>query len=550
MSTPYIHLHPRDNVLIALENLEAGRKISFKGTEFKLSQHVPAKHKFAITELKTGDSLIMYGVIVGRASRNIPLAELISIHNLTDATEEYSIGIKDNNWTVPDVAAWKVRTFDGYYRSDGRVGTANYWLVLPLTFCENRNIEVLKSTLAESLGYSTEKDFKLDIHPLVRSYQEGASENILLDAHIIRTPKDLSRNRVFRNVDGIKFLTHDGGCGGTYEDSNTLCALLAGYITHPNVAGATILSLGCQHTQIPFIQNTIRKIDPSFSKPLVVLEQQGSNSEQEFLAEAVKKTFVGLIEADRIERKPAPLSKLTLGLECGGSDGFSGISANPTLGYVSDMLVALGGITILSEFPELNGVEQDLLNRCTDRKLAEKFASIMKQYSERANAVGSGFTNNPSPGNIKNGLITNTIKSAGAAKKGGTSPVTDVLDYTEQAVKPGLNLLCTPGNDVESTTGLAGSGANVIVFTTGLGTPTGNPVCPVIKVSSNTPLYERMKDIIDFDTGSIIEGNDSIHSLGEKLLDYIIEVASGSIVPAAVRLGQDDFIPWKRGVSL
>ena len=550
MSAPFIHLHPEDNVLIALENLEADRKISFNGMEFILKQDVPAKHKFAIADLKTGDAVIMYGVLVGRASRQIPLAGLINTNNLTNALEDYSTEIKDNNWTIPDVSAWKSRTFDGFYRTDGRVGTANYWLVLPLTFCENRNIEVLKSTLSETLGYATEKDFKLDIQPLVKFYREGKSEDKILDAHIIRNPQDLSRNRIFRNVDGIKFLTHDGGCGGTYQDSESLSALIAGYITHPNVAGATILSLGCQHLQIPFIHKTIRKIDPSFSKPLVVLEQQASKSEQEFLAEVVKKTFVGLIEANKIERKPAPLSKLTLGLECGGSDGFSGISANPTLGYVSDMLTALGGITILSEFPELNGVEQELLNRCVDRKLAEKFASIMKKYSELAIAVGSGFSNNPSPGNIRDGLITNTMKSAGAAKKGGTSPVTDVLNYTEQAINPGLNLLCTPGNDVESTTGLAGSGANIIVFTTGLGTPTGNPISPVIKVSSNTLLYERMKDIIDFDAGSIINGNDSIQSLGEKLLDYIIEVASGRVTPAAVRLGQDDFIPWKRGVSL
>jgi altronate hydrolase len=550
MSAPYLQLHPKDNVLVALENLEVGITISTKEGEFKLKQYVPAKHKFAIAELKTGDEAIMYGVLVGRAVQNIPQGGLISIHNMTNATEAYSTGIKTHNWTAPDVEKWKVRTFDGYYRNDGRVGTANYWLVIPLTFCENRNIEVLKSTLTESLGYPSDKDYTFDIHPLVKSHKEGASKEILLDAHIIRSPQDVSRERVFQNIDGIKFLTHDGGCGGTREDSQTLCALLSGYITHPNVAGATILSLGCQHIQIPDIQKKIQEMDSSFSKPLVAIEQQGAISEEEFIGEAIKKTFVGLAEADKTQRKPAPLSKLILGLECGGSDGFSGISANPTLGYVSDMLVALGGITILSEFPELNGVEQDLLNRCRDPKLAEKFASIMKRYGERAIALGSGFTKNPSPGNIKEGLITNAMKSAGAARKGGTSPVTDVLDYTEQCNTPGLNLLCTPGNDVESTSGLAGSGANVIVFTTGLGTPTGNPVCPVIKVSSNTSLYEDMKDIIDFDTGSIITGKDSIRSLGEKLLDYIIEVASGRAIPAAVQLGQDDFIPWKRGISL
>ncbi len=550
MSVPYIQLHPNDNVLVALENLEVGQKISFDGMELKLQQQVPAKHKFTITELKTGDAVLMYGVLIGKALQNIPQAELISIHNVTNATEAYSTGTKKYTWTAPEVEGWKARTFDGYYRSDGRVGTANYWLVLPLTFCENRNIEVLKSTLTESLGYPSDKDYSFDIAPLVNSFKEGASKEILLDTHIIRSPRDASRKRVFKNVDGIKFLTHDGGCGGTREDSETLGALLAGYINHPNVAGATILSLGCQHLQVPYIKNKIREMDPSFSKPLVVLEQQGSISEEEYIAEALKKTFIGLAEADKIQREAAPLSKLTLGLECGGSDGFSGISANPALGYVSDMIVALGGITILSEFPELNGVEQDLLNRCRDRKLAEKFASIMKRYSDCAIFLGSGFTKNPSPGNIKEGLITNAMKSAGAARKGGSSPVSDVLDYTEQSTNPGLNLLCTPGNDVESTTGLAASGANLIVFTTGLGTPTGNPVCPVIKVSSNTSLYENMKDIIDFDTGSIISGTDSIHSLGEKLLDYMIEVASGRIVPAAVQLGQDDFIPWKRGISL
>lgn len=550
MSGPVIQLHPKDNVVVALENLEAGSTIPDKGMEFKLRQNIPAKHKFAIADLKKGDAIIMYGVLVGKATQHISRADLITIHNITNAVEEYSAGIANYEWTVPDIESWKGRTFDGYLRTDGRVGTANNWLVLPLVFCENRNIEVLKSTLADALGYPSGKEYSFDIHPLIKSYQEGASEENLLDANILRSPQDAYRDRVFRNIDGIKFLTHDGGCGGTREDSEKLCNLIAGYITHPNVGGATILSLGCQHIQIPAIQDAIRKIDPSFSKPLIVLEQQKSAGEAEFLAEAVKQTFVGLIQADQMERKPAPLSKLSLGLECGGSDGFSGISANPILGYVSDMLVALGGMAILSEFPELNGVEQNLLNRCTDSELANKFASLMQRYSERAIAVGSGFTKNPSPGNIDEGLITNAMKSAGGARKGGTSPVTGVLDYTEQAIKPGLNLLCTPGNDVESTTGLAGSGANVILFTTGLGTPTGNPICPVIKISSNSELYERMQDIIDFDTGSIIEGDESVHSLGGKLLNYIIEVASGRAITAAVRLGQDDFIPWKRGVSL
>jgi altronate hydrolase len=217
---------------------------------------------------------------------------------------------------------------------------------------------------------------------------------------------------------------------------------------------------------------------------------------------------------------------------------------------VSDILTALGGIAILSEFPELCGVEQELVNRCTDEASANKFLSLMKAYEKSVVEAGSGFDMNPSPGNIKDGLITDAMKSAGAAKKGGTSPIVDVLDYGEYVSKPGLNLLCTPGNDVESTTAMAGSGANIILFTTGLGTPTGNPITPVIKVSSNSELAQKMSDIIDVDTGAIITAEKSIEEMAHILLAYIINVASGHVKTKAQLLNQDDFIPWKRGVSL
>ena len=356
--------------------------------------------------------------------------------------------------------------------------------------------------------------------------------------------------KLFENIDGIKFLTHQGGCGGTRQDSESLCALLAGYINNPNVAGATVLSLGCQNAQVDILHQKLAAINPSFDKTVLVFEQQKSGTEQELLTEAIKETFKALVKANQAERKPAPLSKLTMGLECGGSDGFSGISANPAVGYASDLLVALGGKTMLAEFPELCGVEQELINRCSNEKKAEKFSQLMKSYASRAEAVGSGFDMNPSPGNIKDGLITDAIKSAGAAKKGGNSPVTDVLDYGEYASTPGLNLLCTPGNDVESTTALAGAGSNVILFTTGLGTPTGNPICPVLKISSNHQLAKRMPDIIDINTGFIISGEKSIQEMGEEILEKVIEVASGITDTKAMLLEQDDFIPWKRGVSL
>jgi altronate hydrolase len=220
------------------------------------------------------------------------------------------------------------------------------------------------------------------------------------------------------------------------------------------------------------------------------------------------------------------------------------------VGHCADLLAALGGKVLLAEFPELCGVEQELMDRCTSRESAEKFMRLMQEYQSEAERVGSGFHMNPSPGNIRDGLITDAMKSAGAARKGGMSPVVDVLDYTEQATRPGLSLVCTPGNDVEATTGKAASGATLILFTTGLGTPTGNPVCPTIKVSTNSPLARRMADIIDIDCGPVIDGACTIEEMGETILDYCIRAAGGEVTPAAVRLNQDDFIPWKRGVSL
>jgi altronate hydrolase len=550
MQQAFLRIHPKDNILAALQDIRKGFTIDFDGDSFEIINDISAKHKFAICNFEKDDEIIMYGALIGKATKPIAKGEAITIDNVVHATSDYSVGKGKLTWQAPDVSKWKDTTFNGYHRADGSVGTANHWLVIPLVFCENRNVDVMKSALLKSLGYHTTTDFIVDTETLVNKYKNGASTDEILNSEIIRTPDEIKQNRTFPNVDGIKFLNHEGGCGGIQQDTEALCNLLAGYVTNPNVAGATILSLGCQHAQFKLLDAAIKKKNPNFSKPLYILEQQESKSERYFIEEAVKKTFLGLIEANKTKREPAPLSHLVLGLECGGSDGFSGISANPALGYTSDLLVALGGTTVLSEFPELNGVEQELVNRCDSEENAEKFARLMHSYSERAVALGSGFENNPSPGNIKDGLITDAMKSAGAAKKGGTSPVTDVLDYAEKVTKKGLNLLCTPGNDVESTTGLAGSGCNVIAFTTGLGTPTGNPIAPVIKIATNNALKNRMKDIIDFNTGTIITGEDTIESKGEELLAYIVKVASGVEVTAAVRLAQEDFIPWKRGISL
>ena len=545
MQQKFIKIHPSDNVLVALEALEAGSEIQWNGTAFLLKEAVKAKHKFAQKDLKVGDRIFMYGGVVGKANQSIARGEALTVDNVSHETEDFGDRNQNLLWGKPDVSQFKGRTFNGYHRSDGQVGTANYWVVIPLVFCENRNVSVLKDAFLEELGFAPPNKYKSYVKRLVASYQrEGYDrDSILLEEEINISP-------FFEQVDGIKFLTHQGGCGGTRQDSEALCALIAGYLNNPNVAGGTILSLGCQNAQISILKDKLHVLNPKFDKPLYILEQQREGTEEALLVKAIHHTFEGLIAANQATRQPAPLDKLTIGLECGGSDGFSGISANPAVGHVSDILVALGGKTMLAEFPELCGVEQQLLNRCVNDTIAKKFMHLMKTYSAAAVAVGSGFDMNPSPGNIKDGLITDAMKSAGAAKKGGTSPVTDVLDYAEYAQKPGLNLLCTPGNDVESTSALAGSGATIILFTTGLGTPTGNPIAPVVKIASNSKLAQRMPDIIDVDAGVVITGEKSIPQMGEELMEFIIDVASGKKKTRAQQLGQDDFIPWKRGISL
>lgn len=546
----FLQIHPHDNVLVALQDIEKGTAISFNSDTIITLTAIAAKHKFTISDLEEGQEIYMYGVLVGKANHHIPKGSAITVENIHHAAADFKLRDRKLNWHRPAVDKFAGKTFMGYHRADGSVGTANYWLVIPLVFCENRNVDVLKEALIEKLGYKKAKNYENEVDSLINLYRAGSSVESILNADLQMESAQKNNEKLFANIDGIKFLNHEMGCGGTKSDSDALCGLLAGYITHPNVAGATVLSLGCQHAQASILQDEINKRDPNFKKPLIMLEQQKLGKESILMQEALKQTFAGLIEANKLERQPAPISKICIGLECGGSDGFSGISANPALGYASDILVSLGGSVILSEFPELCGVEQELSDRCVDEETAMKFMHLMRTYNARAEADGSGFYANPSPGNIKDGLITDAIKSAGAAKKGGNSPVADVLDYPAKVQKPGLNLLCTPGSDVESTTAEVGSGANVVLFTTGLGTPTGNPIAPVIKLSTNTRIFNRMPDIIDINCGTIIEGKETIEQAGERILNYVIQVASGQVQPKAVQLGQDDFIPWKRGVSL
>ena len=535
---------------MALQDLQANEIVLFENDQFVIRENINAKHKFAKRNIAEGDAVIMYGIKIGEAKKDLQIGDLVSTKTVRHATQSYSQNRAVKEWLPPDNAEFRDMTFRGYHRNDGKVGTRNYWLVFPLVFCENRNIREIEKTMLNALGYATPNEYEVGIEYLIDLYKKGSSIEEILKSSIPASHKSVHHNQLFPNVDGLKFITHHGGCGGTRQDSQALCQLLAGYVANPNVAGATVLSLGCQNAQVEILQEALNLVSPNLDKPIYILEQQDSISENHFISEAITKTFAGLMAANQVRRKQAPLSKIVVGLECGGSDGFSGITANPSLGYASDLLVSLGGSAILAEFPELNGVEQELINRCSSPGLAKKFAALMEEYNNKAVLHGSGFEMNPSPGNIRDGLITDAMKSAGAAKKGGTSPVVGVLDYTEQFNEPGLQLLCTPGNDVESTTGMAGSGANVIVFTTGLGTPTGNIIAPTIKVATNSKLANQMSDIIDLDAGTIIEGSDTIQTKGIELLKLIIKVASGELQTKAELLGQDDFIPWKRGISL
>ena len=547
----FLQINDVDNLLVALQNLKKGTEIIHNGNRIILQDDIDAKHKFTTEAIPMNGEAIMYGVLVGIAKQAIPKGGLVHTFNLHHASQEFKGKTKDYHWSPPNVDKWKQLTFNGFHRADGQVGTQNFWLVIPLVFCENRNIELLKNAFINGLGFQKNDPFTEQVVILKNQIQNGEKLK-LPDFDKSKKTTLVHKSDLFKNIDGIKFLTHESGCGENKDESDNLCSLLAGYCLNPNVGGITILSLGCQNSQISLFQQKLNEKDPNFSKPLYIFEQQqdeGSGVEQ-MLSEVIHKTFEGLIEINKCQRSPAPLSKLRVGVKCGGSDGFSGISANPAIGHTADLIVSLGGTVMIAEFPELCGVEQELQNRSINSQVADDFGLMMREYAKRAAAVGAGFDMNPSPGNIKDGLITDAIKSAGAAKKAGSSPIVDSLGYGKYVTKSGLNLVCTPGNDVLATTGMAGAGATIQLFTTGLGTPTGNPICPMVKLSTNTRLAEKLPEIIDIDCGPIISGDKSVEEIGEEVLNYIIKLASGEINTKAMDLGQDDFMFWRRGVKL
>src|SRR5579862_100112 len=382
-----LQIHDKDNVMVALTNLKNGEAIEHAGKSCVLKDNIPAKHKFFLNDMQPDDAVIMYGTLVGRVLFALPMGSLMTTANTRHAAAEYGYRGATYHWQPPSVQKFAGRTFDGYHRSDGRVGTSNYWIFLPTVFCENRNLDVIREALQNELGYSVTGKYRQYTHALAEAFREGKN----IDQVEISAVPEPKENFLFRNIDGIKFLTHQGGCGGTRQDSEMLSRLLAAYADHPNVAGVTILSLGCQHVQIPDFLEDIKNRNPTFNKPVLVFEQQQSQSEEQLISDAIRKTFFAMIEANKQERRPAPLTELCIGVKCGGSDGFSGISANPAVGHCADLVVALGGKILLAEFPELCGVEQELIVRCTNKPIASKFIHLMRTYDQQAHQVGSGF---------------------------------------------------------------------------------------------------------------------------------------------------------------
>ena len=541
----FAQVDPRDNVAIALFNIAAKTNILIGGRKVLIRENIKTKQKFAVQNFKKGEEVLMYGLLIGRAAKTIFEGQAITVENLQPLSNQDVDSSCDWECPLPDISKFNGRTFEGYHRPDGKVGTSNIWLLIPLGFVNCRFTDAIERAFSSALGYHYECDFTIDADTLIEKLKNGASDHEVFNCQVCAENKKTPENPVFENIDGIKVLKYDR-CYGIHKQED-LCRLLAGYINHPNTAGATILNLGDQIDETHFLRREIEKKDPDFSKLVYFIEQTRNENVNVLIEEAVKKTFIGLRKANKIERKPAPISKLTLGLACGGSDGFSGISANPVLGYVSDLLIALGGTSVLSEFPELLSVKKEIVSRCKTQSTARRFLKLMKTNFEKNEIANSGeelyFLNEQR----RYDLVNMAMLAAGALKKAGAAEVVDVLDYGESISLSGLNLLCTSDNEVESTTGLAGSGCNMIVFTTGVGSMTGNPLTPVLKMSSNTNLYKQVNNLIDIDAGTIILGKDTIQSKGEELLNLLIDVASGYTKCKADKYGQDGFIPWKRG---
>ncbi len=496
-----LRLSPRDNVAVACANLDAGVALSFEGAELHLAAAVPAGHKVAIKDIPAGAVVYKYGEDIGTASQPIRRGDWVHTHNL-------QFDVKDRDWAfcsnlsdLSDIPLAEPATFLGYPRPDGRIGTRNYIAVAGASNCAAHAVgEIEAAFRAESFAGT--------------------------------------------NIDGVVSFPHGDGCGQSLgPDTDQLRRTLDGVMDHPNVAAAIIVGLGCEVNQISYY---LRDSGNGGRRGLTLQESGGTRNVVRDGARAARELIDHAARSARVEM---PVSKLILGTNCGGSDGFSGITANPALGYCSDLLVKRGGTSVLAETPEIYGAEHLLTRRAVTREVGEKLLRQIQWYKDYVARFGGSFDDNPSPGNKAGGLTNIAEKSLGAAIKSGTSPLAGVLEYAERIRSSGFLFMNTPGHDPVSLTGLAAGGVNIIIFTTGRGSAIGFPTIPVIKVATNSRTASNMSNNMDLNAGTIADGTEDLRQVGERLYRLMVEVASGRRT-LAEELGHREFVPWRIGPVL
>jgi altronate hydrolase len=493
-----IHLHPSDNVAVARVPIPAGAELVVDGTRFLAKDAIPAGHKVALHPIRAGEVVHRYGQAIGRAKTDIEPGRHIHTHNL--AFEELHLEYEFPEREIPPPAARAdAPKFLGYVREDGRVGTRNYIAVVAASNCAAHTAE------------------------LIAASYEGQT--------------------LPPNVDGVVAFPHGEGCAHAMgPDVDQLRRTLGGVLLHPNVSAAIILGLGCETNQIDHYLGA----GAPRSNRLAGLTLQSSGGTRGTVEEARRQIARFLDQAAAEQRTEVPASKLILGLNCGGSDSFSGITANPALGYCSDLLAEQGGTPVLAETTEIFGAEHLLVKRARSREVAEKLLGCIEKYKAYLRRFEGSFDDNPSPGNKAGGLSNILEKSLGAVAKGGTSPLIDVYDYAERVTAPGFVFMNTPGYDPVSLTGLAAGGCNLIAFTTGRGSAIGFPTIPVIKIATNSNTYRGMTGNMDVNAGAIADGEKSVQQIGRQIFDLMLEVASGTKT-CAETLGHREFVPWRIG---
>ena len=508
--TPAIHLHPSDNVAIALVPLSAKRTLTIANTQITLNTAIHAGHKVALQSVAIGQAVRRYGQIIGFASQPISPGDHVHTHNLSVGNMQLDYAVGSEVVDIPFVAANERRTFAGYQRADGSAGTRNTVAVIGTVNCAS--------------------------HTLKRIVE--------------RAKRELLPN--YPNVTDIVALSHKHGCA-TRDGSPELGMLqrtLAGFAHNPNVAGYLFVGLGCETNQFEslFLAHRAR-FGAHQLPPYMAIQDEGG------VAATIEAGLAALVPvlqyADQFRRTPTPISKLNLALQCGGSDGFSGISANPALGVAVDMLVAHGGTAVLAETPEIYGAEHMLTRRAASQAVADKLIERIHWWEEYTRREGFEIDNNPSHGNKAGGLTTIYEKSLGAVAKGGSMPLAAVYEYAEPMTQSGFVFMDTPGYDPVSATGQVAGGSNIIIFTTGRGSCFGFKPVPSIKISTNSTTYERMRSDMDINAGTIITGHESIKQVGERIFSYMIDVASGKAsLSEAQDIGEEEFNPWMLGATM